>query len=107
MSGHFSADVVERKIAESEVLPALKEPKKYKVVLLNDDYTPMDFVVDVLKQFFHFNEEIAVSVMLQVHLQGRGVCGIFTRDIAETKVQLVNDYARNNQHPLLCSMEPE
>ena len=107
MSGHFLADIVESKTAESKALPAVKEPRKYKVLLLNDDYTPMDFVVDVLKYFFHLNEETATQVMLQVHLQGRGVCGTFTHEIAETKVVLVNDYARNNQHPLLCSMEPE
>ena len=107
MSGHFLVGVVEGKTVASKVLPALKEPKKYKVVLQNDDYTPMEFVVEVLKHFFHFNEEIATQVMLQVHLQGRGVCGIFTRDVAETKVFLVNDYARTNQHPLLCSMEQE
>ena len=79
----------------------------YNVVLLNDDYTPMDFVVEVLKRFFHLNEKIAVQVMLQVHIQGKGVCGVFTRDIAETKVAQVNDYAKMNQHPLLSSMEPE
>lgn len=107
MSGHFLAGVIERKISETEVLPALKEPKRYRVVLLNDDYTPMDFVVNILKHFFHFNEELAVQVMLQVHMQGRGVCGIFTRDVAETKVLLVNEYARSNEHPLLCNMEPE
>ncbi len=105
MSGQFLAEIVERETAK--VKPALKEPRKYKVVLLNDDYTPMEFVVDVLKFFFHLNEEMATQIMLQVHVQGRGVCGVFTRDIAETKVVLVNDYARNNQHPLLCSMEPE
>jgi ATP-dependent Clp protease adaptor protein ClpS len=82
-------------------------PRKYKVVLLNDDYTPMDFVVEVLRHFFHLNEETAVQVMLQVHIQGKGVCGLFTRDIAETKVAQVNDYARTNQHPLLSSIEPE
>ena len=107
MSGQFLAEIVERKTAESKALPALKEPRKYKVVLLNDDYTPMEFVVDILKYFFHLNEVTATQVMLQVHLQGRGVCGTFTRDIAETKVVLVNEYARNSQHPLLCSMEPE
>ncbi|MGC1183441.1 ATP-dependent Clp protease adapter ClpS [Legionella sp.] len=84
-----------------------KLPRKYRVVLLNDDYTPMDFVVDVLKHFFYLNEETAIQVMLQVHIQGKGVCGVFTRDIAETKVALVNEYARINQHPLLSSMEPE
>lgn len=107
MSGQYLEEVVEHKTAESKAEPALKLPRKYKVVLLNDDYTPMEFVVDVLKRFFHLREEIAVQVMLQVHLQGRGVCGVFTRDIAETKVLLVNDYARNFEHPLLCSMEPE
>lgn len=100
-------EIIDHTTAESKVSPALKEPRKYKVILLNDDYTPMDFVVDVLKRFFNLNEEAAVQVMLQVHFQGRGVCGLFTRDIAETKVTQVNDYARCNDHPLLCSMEPE
>jgi ATP-dependent Clp protease adaptor protein ClpS len=106
MSGQYLEEIVER-IKESEVLPALKAPRKFKVVLLNDDYTPMEFVVEILRRFFHLREEIAVQVMLQVHYQGRGVCGVFTRDIAETKVALVNDYARSKEHPLLCSMEPE
>jgi ATP-dependent Clp protease adaptor protein ClpS len=107
MSGQFLEEIVERKTAESKTKPAFNEPRKYRVVLLNDDYTPMDFVVEVLKYFFHLQEESAVQIMLQVHFQGRGVCGIFTRDVAETKVLLVNEYARSNQHPLLCSMEPE
>ncbi len=107
MSGQFLEEIVERETAESKVKPALKVPRKYKVILLNDDYTPMDFVVEVLERFFHLNEAVAVQIMLQVHLQGRGVCGTFTRDIAETKVVLVNDYARSNEHPLLCSMEPD
>ncbi|WP_035918637.1 ATP-dependent Clp protease adapter ClpS [Legionella fairfieldensis] len=107
MSTWSLEEIIERKVAESKALPALKEPKKYKVILLNDDYTPMEFVVDVLKRFFHLNEELATQVMLQVHIVGKGVCGVFTRDIAETKVALVNDYARSNQHPLLCTMEPE
>ncbi|AHE66775.1 ATP-dependent Clp protease adapter ClpS [Legionella oakridgensis] len=107
MSGWYLEDVVEQKTAESQALPQLKEPRKYKVILLNDDYTPMEFVVEVLKRFFRLNEEVAVQIMLQVHYQGRGVCGVFTRDIAETKVVLVNDYARSNEHPLLCRMEPE
>ena len=107
MRGQFLAEIVEGKTAESKALPEIKEPGKYRVVLLNDDYTPMEFVVHILKYFFHLSEEMATQVMLQVHLQGRGVCGLFTRDIAETKVVLVNNYARNNQHPLLCSMEPE
>ena len=106
MSGQFLPGVVERKAAKSEALPELKEPRRYKVVLQNDDYTPMDFVVDVLKHFFHLDEAVSIQVMLQVHNQGRGVCGIFTRDVAETKVLLVNEYSRINEHPLLCSMEP-
>jgi ATP-dependent Clp protease adaptor protein ClpS len=107
MSGWTLGELVEHKTAESKTLPALKLPKKYKVILLNDDYTPMEFVVDVLKYFFHFNEELATQVMLQVHILGKGICGVFTRDIAETKVALINEYARSNQHPLLCTMEPE
>lgn len=106
MSGQFLAEYI-GKTAEAEALPALKEPKKYKVLLLNDDYTPMDFVVDVLKRFFRLNEEVATQIMLQVHVIGKAVCGVFTRDIAETKVAQVNDYARMNEHPLLCVMEPE
>lgn len=77
----------------------------YKVVLLNDDYTPMEFVVQVLETFFNMDRETATRVMLTVHTKGKGVCGIYTRDIAETKVAQVNEYARENQHPLLCSME--
>lgn len=107
MSGWYLDGVMDYKTAESKALPKLNEPRKYKVVLLNDDYTPMEFVVEVLKRFFQLTEEVAVQVMLQVHHQGRGVCGTFTRDIAETKVVLVNDYARSNEHPLLCKMEPE
>ena len=106
MSGQYLEEIVER-VKEAEVLPALKAPRKFRVVLLNDDYTPMEFVVEILKRFFQLSEEVAVQIMLQVHYQGRGVCGVFTRDIAETKVVLVNDYARSNEHPLLCRMEPE
>lgn len=92
---------------ETKELTDLKMPRKYKVVLLNDDYTPMDFVVEVLKRFFYLPEENAVKIMLQVHLYGKGVCGVFTRDVAETKIALVNEYARMKQHPLLSDMEPE
>ncbi len=107
MSGQSLEEIVRHQVAEPEMSSEIKVPRKYKVVLLNDDYTPMDFVVDVLKHFFHLGEEAAVQIMLQVHFQGKGVCGVFTRDIAETKVALVNEYARRNQHPLLSSMEPE
>lgn len=80
-------------------------PRKYQVYLLNDDYTPMDFVVDVLQQFFAMNYAQAVKVMLDVHQSGKAVCGLYTRDIAETKVAQVNEFARMNDHPLLCKME--
>lgn len=94
-------------LAVQEEKPKLKRPPLYKVLLLNDDYTPMDFVVEVLESFFHMDREKATQVMLQVHTRGMGVCGIFTRDIAETKVALVNDYSSQNQHPLLCTMEEQ
>ena len=82
-----------------------KKPSMYKVILLNDDYTPMDFVVEVLELFFNMTSGMATEVMLQVHLKGRGLCGLYPRDIAETKVMQVNEFARRNQHPLLCQME--
>lgn len=91
--------------AKDVVLSAYKEPKQYQVFLLNDDYTPMDFVVDVLKRFFYLNENVAIAVMLKVHTEGRGVCGLFSRDVADTKVVQVNEYARKNEYPLLCGME--
>ena len=85
--------------------PRLKKPPLYKVILLNDDYTPMEFVVDVLESIFAMDREKATRVMLQVHTQGRGVCGVYTYEIAETKVAQVNSYSRQHQHPLLCTME--
>ncbi len=85
--------------------PALKKPPLYKVVLMNDDYTPMEFVVHILERFFHFGREEATQIMLLVHTKGKAVCGVFTRDVAETKAALVNDYARENEHPLLCEIE--
>ena len=88
-----------------EARPKLKKPPLYKVMLLNDDYTPMDFVVQVLESFFQMDRVKATEVMLHVHTRGVGICGVFTRDVAETKVVTVTDYARSNQHPLLCIME--
>ena len=82
-----------------------QRPPLYKVLLLNDDYTPMDFVIDVLIRFFGMNLDKATQVMLHVHTRGRGVCGVFTREVAESKVAQVNEYSRLNQHPLLCTME--
>ncbi|ABM62168.1 ATP-dependent Clp protease adapter ClpS [Halorhodospira halophila] len=85
--------------------PSLKQPPMYKVVLLNDDYTPMDFVVEVLQRFFNKDRSQATQIMLHVHTRGKGVCGVYSRDVAETKVSQVNDYAREHEHPLLCTME--
>jgi len=82
-----------------------KKPSQFKVLMLNDDYTPMEFVVLVLKRFFHMDLEQATRVMLHVHQRGVGVCGIFPYEIAETKVNQVMDYARKNQHPLQCTLE--
>ena len=92
-------------LALQESKPKLQRPPLFKVVLLNDDYTPMEFVVEVLEMFFRMNREQATHVMLTVHTQGKGVCGIFTRDIAETKAAQVNQYAREHEHPLLCEIE--
>jgi ATP-dependent Clp protease adaptor protein ClpS len=92
-------------LAVEEAKPKLKKPKKYKVVLLNDDYTPMEFVVQVLTKFFGMNQELATKVMLTVHTKGKAICGEYSYEIAETKVELVNDYSRQHQHPLLCTME--
>lgn len=92
-------------LALQEAKPKLKEPQMYRVVLLNDDYTPMDFVVDVLQSIFRMPHEKATQVMLHVHTKGKGVCGVFSFEIAETKVAEANDYSRQNEHPLQCSME--
>ncbi len=83
----------------------VKPPPLYRVILLNDDYTPMEFVVDVLRRFFGMNIETATRVMLKVHTEGKGVCGVYPREIAETKAVEVNDFARAAEHPLLCDIE--
>ncbi|HZR36656.1 MAG TPA: ATP-dependent Clp protease adapter ClpS [Nevskia sp.] len=88
-----------------EAKPRLQQPPLYKVIMINDDFTPMEFVVQVLQLFFHHSREQAVQIMLQVHQTGRGVAGMFPAEIAETKVAQVNSYARKNQHPLLTVME--
>jgi ATP-dependent Clp protease adaptor protein ClpS len=85
--------------------PKTKKPSLYKVLLLNDDYTPMEFVVDVLEHIFGMDRTTATRVMLEVHTRGKGVCGVYTYEIAETKVAQVTGYARQHQHPLLCTME--
>ena len=83
----------------------VKPPKMFKVMLLNDDYTPMDFVVLVLQKFFLLSRERATQVMLKVHREGMGVCGIYPKDVAATKVEQVRSYAKQHQHPLQCVME--
>lgn len=88
-----------------ESKPKLKKPPLYKVILLNDDFTPMEFVVMILENVFSLGREKATQVMLQVHTKGKGVCGVFSRDIAETKVAQVNSLSREHEHPLLCELE--
>jgi len=104
MSNEFESKH-DRGVAVEEVRPEVKPPPMYKVVLLNDDFTPMDFVVDVIQTFFAFDHDRATQIMLHVHTRGKGVCGIFTFEIAETKVAQVNEYARRNEHPLKCALE--
>lgn len=100
-SGNGQTGVVTKSRAKTQ------KPAMYKVLLLNDDYTPMEFVVDVLERFFGKASEEAVRIMLHVHQKGVGVCGIYTYEIAETKVTQVVDYARKNQHPLQCTLEKD
>ncbi len=92
-------------LAVEEARPSLKKPPLYKVMLMNDDFTPMEFVVHILEHFFRMDRARATRIMLNVHTQGKGLCGTYIRGIAETKVAQVNEYARNNNHPLLCTME--
>lgn len=92
---------VEENLSDQKTAP----PPMYKVLLLNDDFTPMDFVVEVLQSFFYMDREKATRIMMQIHTQGQGMCGVYTKDIAESKVELVLDFARAHQHPLQCTME--
>ncbi|MEQ9450924.1 MAG: ATP-dependent Clp protease adapter ClpS [Pseudomonadales bacterium] len=92
-------------LATAAAKPALKRPPMYKVLLLNDDYTPMEFVVHILEKFFAMNREKATQIMLTVHTQGAATVGIFTRDVAETKSEQVNLYAQENNHPLMSTIE--
>ena len=92
-------------LAVQEAEPALKRPPLYKVIIVNDDFTPMEFVVHILELFFSIDRENATRIMFEVHTKGKGICGLFAHEIAETKVSHVNDYSRENQHPLLCTME--
>ena len=92
-------------VLEAPAEPKIKKPPLYRVILLNDDYTPMEFVVEVLQTFFGLDRERSTEVMLAVHTQGKATCGIFPRDIAETKSAQVNHYAQENQHPLISEIE--
>jgi ATP-dependent Clp protease adaptor protein ClpS len=94
-------------LAIQEARPKLAKPPLYKVILLNDDYTPMEFVVVVLEKFFRMDHENATRIMLQVHQHGMAICGVFSREIAETKVQQVTEFSQENEHPLQCTMEPD
>jgi ATP-dependent Clp protease adaptor protein ClpS len=87
--------------------PKTKKPAMYRVILLNDDYTPMEFVVQVLERFFQKSREDATQIMLHVHRRGVGICGVFTYEVAETKVHQVVEFARRHQHPLQCTLEKE
>ena len=91
----------------TQTRPKTQKPSMYKVLLLNDDYTPMEFVVHVLERFFHKNREEATRIMLHVHQRGIGVCGVYTFEVAETKVTQVMDFARKHSHPLQCTMEKD
>ncbi|KZB74795.1 ATP-dependent Clp protease adaptor ClpS [Yersinia pestis] len=92
-------------LVKDKQIEALQPPSMYKVILNNDDYTPMEFVIDVLQKFFSYDIERATQLMLNVHYQGKAICGVFTAEVAETKVAHVNQYARENEHPLLCTLE--
>ncbi len=94
-------------LAVEEAKPKLKRPQLFRVILINDDYTPMEFVVIVLQQFFRLSHDDAVQVMLNVHTRGSGVCGVFPFEIAQTKVREVMNFAKDNEHPLQCTLEPE
>jgi ATP-dependent Clp protease adaptor protein ClpS len=101
----YSPDYDDGNLLLENAKPKVKPPKKYQVVLLNDDYTPMDFVVEILRRFFDMDEVKANAIMLAVHHDGKGVCGVYSREVAEMKVQQVNSFSRQNKHPLMCQLE--
>lgn len=107
MSERNSSDSAndQHELVVEEAAPKLKRPPLYRVVLLNDDFTPMEFVVEVLESIFGMQRTQATRVMLEVHTKGKGVCGVFSYEIAETKVAQVSGFAQQQQHPLLCTME--
>lgn len=103
--GKISDRLNEQYLVKEQVKNAAQPPSMYKIIIINDDYTPMEFVVNVLQKFFSYNVEHATQLMLKVHHQGKAVCGIYTAEVAETKAIQVNRYARGNEHPLLCTLE--
>ena len=108
ISSEREGESEQRNDSDVATVPAkstLAPPPMYMVILMNDDYTPMDFVVDVLCSFFYMNIEKATQIMLRVHTEGKGVCGVFSKDIAETKAAQVNDYSRECDQPLMCNVE--
>ena len=108
MSEHdHDSDIGDATGVVTKIKPKVKKPSMYKVLLLNDDYTPMEFVVHVLERLFHKSTEEATRIMLHVHRSGVGVCGVYTYEVAESKVVQVVDLARNNEHPLQCTMEKD
>jgi ATP-dependent Clp protease adaptor protein ClpS len=90
---------------EHKAKPKLKEPSLYRVLMHNDDFTPMEFVVAILEMFFHLERGVATKIMYEVHMTGQAICGVYTKDVAETKVGQVMEYARRSEHPLMCSIE--
>ncbi len=102
---HSEEDAGDSGTAVQAERPKLKRPPLYKVVMINDDYTPMEFVVETLETFFGMDREKATRVMLAVHTQGKATCGIYSKDVAETKAAQVNQFARDNEHPLLCEIQ--
>ena len=92
-------------LAPETAQPQVGQPRMYQVILLNDHFTPMNFVVEVLEKFFHMERPQATQVMLHVHTRGRAICGVFSYEIAETKVMQIRDYARQHEHPLMCTLE--
>ena len=102
MSDQFDHD---SGIVVENAKPKLKKPSMYQVVLINDDFTPMEFVVHVLQYFFSHDHETAHTIMLNVHTSGKGVCGVYTKDIAETKCMQVNEFSKENEQPLMCEVE--
>lgn len=101
-------EVVKKKDTDlmvQEAKPKLKQPNMYQIIMHNDDFTPMEFVVAVLESFFNMDRTKATRIMYEVHMTGKAACGIFSKDVAETKVDQITDYARSHEHPLLCSIE--